>query len=185
MKAELSLPLDVCRLAREGLLVPGSSFEWHWTNYGQHIGEIKVSVEGAPDRVILSYQRTPYDGESQDVQCRITLTNTPCHYGGARVWFLCPRCAHRCARVYHSARDGRYACRRCLKLAYSSESESLIGRAWRRQHKIEAKLAANCEKPKGMHWHTYERLCDRLEAIQAKKDMLFLSHLARLGFRLK
>jgi hypothetical protein len=36
------------------------------------------------------------DGERQKYDYRINLGHIPCHYGGSRVWFLCP--ARGCAR---------------------------------------------------------------------------------------
>ncbi len=86
--------------------------------------------------------------------------------------------------MYYGAKDGRYACRRCLNLAYSSEAESRLGRIWRQHHKIEAKLDTDCEKPKGMHWRTYEKLCGQLEDIAANKDQLFLARVTPLLTRL-
>ncbi len=66
---------------------------------------------------------------------------------------------------------GRYfACRHCYRLAYSSEREAAHFRAMRRAQKIYTRLSGdpNCldmpDKPKGMHWRTFERLHAKAEA---------------------
>jgi len=49
----------------------------------------------------------------------VTLESMPLHFGGLRWWFLCPRCSRRCAKLY--LLDGRFACRVCQGLAYTSQ----------------------------------------------------------------
>jgi hypothetical protein len=43
-----------------------------------------------------------------------------------------------------------------MRLGYSSEAESRIDRINRRNHRLEARLTADNEKPKWMRWRTYE-----------------------------
>ena len=42
----------------------------------------------------------------------VRITTTPCHFGGVRYWFQCPRCDRRCAILYPQVcricGDGRY-----------------------------------------------------------------------------
>lgn len=59
-------------------------------------------------------------------------------------------------------------CRQCYQLAYPSQREDAGDRAARRAHRIRDRLGwpggvlegGGWGKPKGMHWRTYERLCD-------------------------
>ena len=74
--------------------------------------------------------------------------------------------------VYFGAPGGRYACRKCLNLDYLSEAKDGTGRLWSKQTKLEARLGEDGEKPKGMHWKTYERICDRLGNVEEQKDRL-------------
>lgn len=78
---------------------------------------------------------------------------------------MCPgaRCGRRVAVLYGL---GRYfLCRHCYNLRYESQHEDKTHRALRRAQKIRKWLGGSAnmmepfpEKPKGMHWKTYERL---------------------------
>ena len=58
-----------------------------------------------------------------------------------------------------------FACRRCFGLAYASQQQAAHDRGLWKAQKIRMRLGGGgCmaddfpEKPKGMHWRTYERL---------------------------
>jgi hypothetical protein len=67
-----------------------------------------------------------------------------------------------------------FACRKCHRLAYPSQREDLADRAARRADRLRARLGwpgsvlegAGWGKPKGMHWRTYERLCDEHDGLE-------------------
>ena len=95
----------------------------------------------------------------------VELEWTPCNFGGERPWFLCPsiRCGRRVAAL-HAA--GKYfLCRHCYDLSYQSQRDNKMYRALHRAQDIRQRLGGSAnmmepfpEKPKGMHWRTYERL---------------------------
>lgn len=107
-------------------------------------------------------------------QQRVKLTTTPCNYGGKRWWFICPSCERRCAKLYWG---NTWACQQCLNLKYYSQ-QATTGNCWTWYWKAEkvaiqidpsfritdALAAAHAswwdfpERPKGMHWNTYERM---------------------------
>jgi hypothetical protein len=84
---------------------------------------------------------------------------------GERPWFICPgaECGRRVAVLYG---PGRYfLCRHCYDLVYQSQRENKIYRSLHRAQNIRKRLGGSAnmmepfpEKPKGMHWQTYERL---------------------------
>ncbi len=188
-KAEASLAFDVRHIARKRLLNPGAWFSWSWTNnHGENAGSIRVRVADDPERVILSYQWTPYGHDPRDVECSLWIDRTPCNYGGSRPWIICPSCGRRCAVVYFGAPGGRYACRRCVRVAYYSQSEDLMDRAWRKQRKIERKLASGAgdwngwQKPKGMHLKTFDRLRQGIIECEQQKDFALVAFMNRMGW---
>lgn len=175
-KAEQLHRVDIREWARRGYLRGACSFSWSWHRGGEHTGSIGVLVH-SPDVLILRYTITQND-EARDVADRVTIARTDCPYGGTRPWFNCTRCARRVAVLY--LRWGRFACRHCQRVAYSSQAEDVMDRTWRKQRKIEVILGEHWQRPKGMRWRTYERLMDTLEDCEARRDQAFIAVVARL-----
>ena len=172
-KCEHLVSLDVRLLNRRGLLRPGSLFGWHWTRGGKPSGDVSVWVEPERLTLTLSYQWTPSGGERVARGTSFELASTNCHFGGVRHWFRCKWCGRRCAILYGVSGDGYFACRCCLKLGYSGEAEDLIGRLWRKQNKLEARLGEDRLKPKWMRERTYERICTKINEVEDIKDHAF------------
>jgi hypothetical protein len=175
-KTSMAARLDVRRLAREGLLVPGQSVTWRWSN-GQ---TATCAVEA--DTLRLSY-RYEFTNGARDIESRIALTRTPCHLGGSRVWFGCPWCGQRAAILYLW---GQPSCRTCARMAYASQSEDAIGRSWRRTHKLQARLTGGTgewdyRRPKGMRRATFERLRHAYWHEEEVRDMALAAFMARHG----
>lgn len=181
-KCENMLSLDIRKLAREGCLTPGRVGGWHWSCDGEPAGNIGYRAE--PDCVRLIYTWTPHGSEPIKFDYPVWLSRTPCHYGGTRPWFICPRCGDLRAVIYGIARDGRFGCRDCLRLGYASEAEDVIDRCWRAQRKVEAKLTGEGEKPKAMRQRTFDRLMAKWEVLEDRKDEAFVIGLASLARRL-
>jgi hypothetical protein len=175
-KAEQCLPLDVRVMRRHGVLRNGYSGGWSWTwTGGERAGSIGFTVDGAMLRLSYSVSgdpRTQY----------VPIVRSPCNFGGSRPWFRCPVGGERVAVLY--MRGGRFACRRCQRVAYLSQSEDTIGRTWRRQGKAEKRLGPNYERPKGMHRATHEALLSVIEACQIERDAALLDAMERMGFAL-
>lgn len=160
--------IDVRRLQRDGLLRAGHGFMWRWSRGGEEVGSIQIRV--GSDRITLNYRARSHGEEWQPLDYPIHLEWTPCHFGGRRAWFRCPArgCGRRVAIVYGGT---IFACRRCHRLAYSCQRETPDDRWTRRADKIRDRLDwepgilnGPAEKPKGMHWRTYERLCAEHDA---------------------
>lgn len=127
-------------------------------------GEHTIRVDR--ESLVLSY-RMKSTGEV--VEQRVQTQTTPCHLGGKRHWFTCPRCSHRVAVLYA---PGRYfACRQCCGLGYATQKEGTGDRAASRADKLRKQLGWEAGilngpggKPKGMHWNTFLRLKNRHDA---------------------
>jgi hypothetical protein len=165
--------VDVRYLHREGLLNPGGWFSLRWSRAGRETGSIRGAVIGNEKAkgVILTYRhRSGPSAEWEDVREPVSLAWTACNFGGERPWFICPGagCGRRVAILYG---PGRYfLCRHCYDLVYESQRENGMYRALHKAHlhkaqSIRERLGGSAsmmklfpQKPKGMHWRTYERL---------------------------
>jgi len=188
------LALDVRRLKRDGALQPGALATQQWTRGGEPSGTIHTYVDARrPDFLILDYQTRDYGGPWVPVRELIQLITTPCNYGGERVWFACPRCWSRRAVLF--SLGGHFRCRACHDLAYSSTREDERDRAMRHVRTLRRQLGGTGgepafvapAKPAGMHWRTYERICDQLlmaeDGTDALHDAAFTRILARIDKR--
>lgn len=164
---EDSLPLDICRLERAGVLAPGRVCTWQWTvNDRVHA---TIGIRAGALNIALSYNCTAFGRAAEAISQTISLESTPCALGGHRRWFTCPTCNRRVAVLYIAGR--LFACRGCKGLAYASQGESDEDRAARRANRIRRRLGwtpgilnGPGTRPKGMHRRTYQRLHAEHEA---------------------
>lgn len=170
--------LDVRQWARRGLLAGFAGFTWSWHREGEPAGSIGVVVDSG-EYLTLRFTTTE-TGARRDVAQRVNLLATGCHLGGVRRWFACPCCGRRVALLY--LRWGRFACRHCQRVAYASQSEDELGRLWRKQAKIEARLGEYWRRPKGMRFRTYLRLTASIRDLEGWRENLIADHMSKLGF---
>ena len=78
--------IDVRTLQRGGDLTPGR-FIWQFPCKGEPLA---IKVQTSADRLTLRYQNQGNDGKWKDKDCSVQIEWTPCNYGEARAWFLCP-----------------------------------------------------------------------------------------------
>jgi hypothetical protein len=130
--------------------------------------------------------RTRNEGE-EDVEQTVRIVRVPCRFGGSRPYFVCPgsSCGRRVAKLHGPGRH--FLCRHCYGLAYQSQREQRRDRALRRANAIRMRLGgeprlarAFPEKPKGMHWRTYERLRSQVQQIEIAAAEHFAAQLSRL-----
>src|SRR3954453_6329383 len=119
---EDSKALDVWKLAREGWLEPGKVCVTRWYRGDIETGTTSfLAMEG---HLRFRYTQTSYwTDERREYDYVVWLERTPAAVGGERVWFICPRCVKRVRMLYLPPGGGRFACRRCHDLAYSSQHE--------------------------------------------------------------
>ena len=160
-----SMPLDIRKISRKGLLVSGSSFSWQWLVNDRPVAGISIRVEN--DTLVLSYRIKSTAGL---VEQRVQTQKSACHLGGERHWFTCPKCIKRVAVLYA---PGRYfACRQCGGLGYATQQEGIGDRASTKADKIRKRMGweagilnGDGSKPKGMHWKTYQQLKSHHDAL--------------------
>lgn len=180
------LRLDVRRLVKLGLLE--HTERWGaltWSRGGKPFASIQLQRVSTHPQT-LGELRLGYVRKGEQLSQVIALGTSPCHYGGARPWFFCPSCSARVG-VLFGAR--LFTCRHCRKLSYQSQRVSTKDRLWEKRNRLWAKLGVHpsagelgmfaAEKPKGMHWETFERL--KQQAIW-EQDKAIIGMSEELGF---
>jgi hypothetical protein len=162
-KSEQMKRLDIAYLERRGYL-RGGPYRYSWSWGDQPMGSI--TMLRLPTGLKLMYRTQQADGEWQSIDELVPFVLTPMRFGGERRWFQCLRCGRKCRLLF----GGRYfRCRRCHRVRYASQSETRLDRAHRGMFKIVKRLdpEEQCndlpEKPKRMHWRTYNRLVELYE----------------------
>jgi len=168
--------LDVRLWARSGHFESASYFNWGWNRSGEPSGNI--NVQASPDSVTLIYRiKDMYNDEWQDRRQVIPIDRTACRYGGSRRWFRCPVCHRRCELLY--LRSSRFACRKCQKVAYTSQSGGPMDRLQHKSYKLRDPIENG--RPKGMRWRTYDRIWEQVTEIEEVVDRHFLARCASLA----
>jgi hypothetical protein len=93
--------------------------------------DVAVSTLHGDSYMRLWYTMTDRNtGQETDLDYRVQLVTTPCHFGGVRWWFICPLspngvyCGRRVGVLYRAPRADYYGCRHCYDLSYESRNES-------------------------------------------------------------
>lgn len=164
--------LDVRWLHRHGSLASPWPQTMTWHRGTQHTGTVTVQMEHGHLVVTYCYR---WRGEDtwHDMRQVIPVDWTSCHYGGQRPWFVCTRCGRRVAVL---CGDGElFLCRHCYRLPYASQCEPPEDRRYRKARKLRERIGVRgnmmepvspWNKPKGMHWRTWERLRAQEEHVQ-------------------
>ncbi len=103
-----------------------------WTNsQGEETGSISFRVSVQEWMGEISFQCTQtqrHSGEKESLDYPVSLTATPCRYGGKRWWFICPlvkngmACNRRVLKLYLGG--GKHCgCRHCYNLTSESCQE--------------------------------------------------------------
>lgn len=166
MTVEGTAVLSVKALKQQGGLRPGASSLWRWSRGGEPVASISTRCEG--DRLALRYA-IERDGETWPVHEQVALERRGCRFGGARVLFECPRCARSVLHLH--LWGGRFVCRGCARLTYTSRRERQRDRHLRAANRLRRKLGdaegaarALPLRPKGMWRRTYARMIERISA---------------------
>jgi len=184
--------IDVLDWHRRGCLRSPRRFSWAWRQDGERVASIHVETER--HRVTLRYRSRPYGGDWARVKQQFPVAWTPCRFGGERPWFTCSvhangtYCGRQVTKLYQAGH--LFACRHCSRLAYASQQETAHERGLRKAQTIRMRLGGTAtmlddfpEKPKGMHWRTYERLCRVHDAAQARSFIGLTDFVKRLRKR--
>lgn len=179
---EASLRLDIRDLRRRGYVRPNvrASGPWSWTYRDQRCGSINVSLLIGNDgkgEAVLNYAA---DGEPKAQ--RVRLVSTPCHFGGRRWYFLCPRRERRCEVLCFA--QGSFASRQAQCLTYSSQSEDELGRLCLARDKARGRLDGAGGRPRPRGANRERQFLRWADLDDAADDLIDATALRRFGLEL-
>lgn len=134
--AEQSNSLKISWLKKQGYFPRGGSWRGGTVTWTYGISDNKSSIginvaagiEDGENYIRLHYTFTDHwTEEKSDMDYKIELTTTPCHYGGVRYWFVCPLskngryCGRRVGVIYSIGKW--FGCRHCGEIAYQAQFE--------------------------------------------------------------
>ncbi|MFN0305381.1 MAG: hypothetical protein ACKVQU_34095 [Burkholderiales bacterium] len=163
--------LDISILQKRGCLDVGYKFSIKAKALGDHYAEFQAVTHAEDIGVRYDYR----DSGSiwHELHYPIPFERTACHVRGYRHWFRCPlrRCGRRVAKLYLV--EKYFTCRNCSALSYRSQQQDATERALHRAMQIRKSLGGETrllgelpERPKRMHWATYQRLCGEIECAE-------------------
>lgn len=118
--------IEVPFLKKQGYFsgVQGGIIQWTSNFHGyQGSASLQITEEYGTKYLRIRCSSSNY-GMQEGYEREVEIVSTGCHYGGVRYWMLCPSwgCGRRIGTLYFY--DGRFACRHCLNLTYSSQNAS-------------------------------------------------------------
>lgn len=144
--------------------------------YSWNNGKMSIGVITKKDCIVLLYK-----ANEEKIMRTVNIDSTEVGYG-KRLWFNCPECDERTAKLYLVGKH--FACRDCQNLTYFSCQESgdpldyFALKIERLQRKLGMKKPEIYErpilKPKNMHYKTFMSLRNQLIELQEKRDQEFL-----------
>lgn len=168
--AEEAKRVDVRFIRKQGWLYDGRRGLLSWSRRGEPFGYVNYRIDR--DTFTLEYKVRKHGGERESIKLPVSLTRTPCPYGGQRYYFLCPnqRCERRCEVLYS---EGLYfVCRKCAGLIYDSQKGGELDKIIEAKHKLGKRIFEHYEygegygKKKGMHWKTFNHLHAKYRALE-------------------
>lgn len=159
-----------------------------------HFGEERLPVELTIDTMREGPGWIDFAHETRDtndpklVRYRIWLNWSQPRFGGRRYWFCCPGTGERAAKLFLPLGGHRFLSTQAYRLGYACQRETRTDRLMRRARKLHRALGGagqdvdgdTPEKPKGMHWRTYERRLAEWTGAVERADEVFLMSLAPL-----
>lgn len=160
-----------------------------WT-YSTIDGELAAYVipRGSLPVVRLQFRFDHCNRDTGDQTQFVHVTSSPCQFGGRRWWWICPRTGKRVVKLYLPNGGIHFWSREAYGLGFQSTRETPIDRAHRRAARLYRKLGDYYNgpssewpaKPKGMHWQTYDGICEQISAVEQFIDHGFVMRVSAL-----
>lgn len=163
-----------------------------WGAFAGYVGPItfddsepaKLHVEHDTERDTFSafYLWKGQEDEAGPIRSTVRLDRRPCRFGGARAFFICPRCTRRTLRLAVMA--GGLACGTCGRITWGSRRETETRRLVRKANKVARRLGLDYfgdspKRPPHMRATTYARIMAELEPLKAEINRRVAVRIAR------
>jgi hypothetical protein len=151
--AESKIAISIGYLKKQGLLQAGRRGSLSWSFDGVPSASVGYWVKADGLQLDYSYHDST-QAEATNMTLLLKFTYTSCHYGGQRVWLVCPECQKRVGMVY--CVEKYFRCRRCCGLNYHSQHLNYYDRQRLNLQAIRKKLGNDAlsenfpDKPKGI-----------------------------------
>ncbi len=170
---DAAIRLNINRLVRDRLLVldahKSGILRWIRQSDGRELASCRFSFDTTHELMTVKLHYT-YNG-SEEISPTIRLTTIPMHFGGRRLYFICPRCGRRTWYLYLRR---LVRCRKCHNLTYQSCRDS---------HKFDAFYA---QMAIGTKWTIEDfRRASNFYVKRGKKEREKKQRLSRRGRRKK
>lgn len=160
-----TLRIDAVWLHRQAILKARRPWVVTWRSNGMALLELSLLNDAGR---LLIQDATAKGSPYPDLLAQsVNLTEQPRKVGGNVTLFTCPSCGSPRQHLYLA--QNRFICRACAGLTYKVRREREVDRAFRRWDKASVKLGGvswegwcGLKRPKGMHWRTYDTLCEQL-----------------------
>lgn len=159
---------------------------------GQFPVALTVDTRGEGPGFIHIAHETRDISNPQAISYRVELNWSRPQYGGRRYWFCCPKTGEWATKLFLPLGGDRFLSRQGYHLGYACQREARSDRLMRKARKLHRALGGDDEglsgeapdKPKGMHWRTYERRVAAWIAAEEQADMASLLSIGPLMRRL-
>jgi hypothetical protein len=198
---------DLTRAIREGLRqlgfktipegrrisVPWRSIRWTLSGEAKSWAVVEFRTDIGP-RAGITWPRYDVDHFSRRTGSQhypVSMVTTPCRFGGSRWWWVCPATGRRVRKLYLPNGGTRFLSRGlgAYRLTYASQHRRRVDRMHDRCRRLYQRLGIDCDGPsghcwptkrKGMHWRTYDAICNRLEIEEHGLDLNLVLAMAKL-----
>jgi hypothetical protein len=128
-----------------------------------------------PDHLqaVLEYSAGRAPDDVRSITDIIVLVQSPRGFAAQSWRFCCPGCTRRVADLY--PHGDYFRCRKCCGVGYRSQRQSRVERGLEKGARIRQQLGSAGEdgegmpeRPKGMHWRTYQRLVEQLAEAETR-----------------
>jgi hypothetical protein len=173
--------------------VPWRSILWNVSGEAEPWAVVEFRMDIGPHEGItwFRYDVDHFSRRTGSQHYPVSMVTTPCRFGGSRWWWLCPATGRRVGKLYPPNGGARFLSRGlgAYRLAYTSQRRGRVDRMHERCRRLFQRLGVDCDgpsghglpsKPKGMHWRTYDAICNRLEIEEHGLNLNLVLAMAKL-----